>query len=227
MKEGQNVTLPSGVKKTKDEEMMWYFNGTRIAMINGDVNTTCYYDVNKGIFSGRLYGNVSTGSLTIKDIRPEHAGRYEAEYSKKSVKSETLNRIGEVTCHNKAVLNITDRDDIIKIFNVVVTASQSKSNKQRTGEKPVSDTTSPSETNKPRTGEKPVSNISMFSLFYLKIIFTNGLHHVSKYTFDLYTKGEITSVFNTDENYKCFFDHQDIIVISKEFNFESPKLIIV
>lgn len=139
-KEGENVKLLSGVvKKDTDEEVIWYFNDIRIAMINGGEETTCHYDANGVIFRGKLENDFKTGSLTINNIRPEHAGRYEAEYIERSNKRQSLSQLGVNRCDNTTVFKLTDSKYIKKIFNVEVIASPSETNEPRKGEKKVSD----------------------------------------------------------------------------------------
>lgn len=83
--EGETVKLSTGVVKDRHEEMQWYFNGIRIALINGNANKSCLYDGEGGIFKNRLEADYESGSLTIKNIGPEHAGQYQASYRNGSI----------------------------------------------------------------------------------------------------------------------------------------------
>uniref|UniRef100_A0A8C1LNQ2 Immunoglobulin subtype domain-containing protein n=1 Tax=Cyprinus carpio TaxID=7962 RepID=A0A8C1LNQ2_CYPCA len=80
--EGDRVTLNTDVTKGPNDTMLWYFEDTRIALINGHPSASCLYDGVGGRFRDRLEVDYKTGSLTITDIRSEHAGRYEAELDK-------------------------------------------------------------------------------------------------------------------------------------------------
>ncbi|XP_067252742.1 uncharacterized protein [Chanodichthys erythropterus] len=77
--EGDSVTLHTGVEKTHQDRMKWYFNDIRIAQINGDPSKTCT-DVQckdgDERFRGRLKLDHQTGSLTIMNTRTTDAGLY-------------------------------------------------------------------------------------------------------------------------------------------------------
>ncbi|XP_043078897.1 uncharacterized protein LOC122327533 isoform X2 [Puntigrus tetrazona] len=120
--EGDSVTLYTNISKKEHEKMLWYFEDTRIALINGHPDTSCLYDGEGGRFRDRLEVDYETGSLTIKNIRSEHAGRYEAEIirSESSGKRQSLNR--NRRCDSKKItkkISITP-DDTIKTFNMIV-----------------------------------------------------------------------------------------------------------
>ncbi|XDV24175.1 hypothetical protein PO909_028424 [Leuciscus waleckii] len=89
--EGDSVTLNSSLTEIqRDEEIFWRFgtNGPLIAKTDGVKNTIP--DVLDGRFRDRLKLDNKTGSLTIMNIRTEHAGVYEVEISGSS--SETKHR---------------------------------------------------------------------------------------------------------------------------------------
>ncbi|XDV23781.1 hypothetical protein PO909_028198 [Leuciscus waleckii] len=80
--EGDSVTLYTytNVKTNQQEDIKWYFNGIRIAQINGDLNQTCtdvQCNEDTERFRGRLKLDHQTGSLTITDITTEDSGLYE------------------------------------------------------------------------------------------------------------------------------------------------------
>ncbi|XP_050958125.1 uncharacterized protein LOC127159289 isoform X2 [Labeo rohita] len=127
VKEGDLVTLRTDITKKEHDKMLWYFDDTRIALINGHPNTSCLYDGEGGRFRDRLKVDYETGSLTITDIRSEHAGHYEAEIirSVSSGKRQSLNRNRKCdsTKITKKISN--SHDDTIKTFNMIVTADLS------------------------------------------------------------------------------------------------------
>ncbi|KAF4097262.1 uncharacterized protein LOC131531392 isoform X2 [Onychostoma macrolepis] len=121
--EGDPVTLYTNVTKGHHDIMRWYFEDTRIALINGHPNTSCVYDGESGRFRDRLKVDYKTGSLNITDIRAEHAGRYEAEIirSESSGKSESFNRPRKCD-GTKINKKNSDSKDIIKRFSLAVSA---------------------------------------------------------------------------------------------------------
>ncbi|XP_058617831.1 uncharacterized protein LOC131531221 [Onychostoma macrolepis] len=77
--EGDSVTLQTGVTEIQRVDLItWIFGAesTRIAQINRLVNKVSYYDGPDGRFEDRLKVDHQTGSLTIRNIRTEHAGLY-------------------------------------------------------------------------------------------------------------------------------------------------------
>ncbi|KAK9967213.1 hypothetical protein ABG768_001621 [Culter alburnus] len=124
--EGDSVTLNTGVTKQQRDKMLWYFNDTLIALINGEASKSCLYDGEGGIFRDRLQVDYETGSLTITNISPEHAGRYEANFiqSKSSGTSHSLNRNSK--CDSaKITRKMSNIGDTIKTFNLSVSTSLS------------------------------------------------------------------------------------------------------
>uniref|UniRef100_A0A9J8BH76 Si:dkey-19a16.1 n=1 Tax=Cyprinus carpio carpio TaxID=630221 RepID=A0A9J8BH76_CYPCA len=120
VKDGRSVTLRIDNTKQPNEMMLWYFNNIRIALIN-DPTTSCLYDGVGGTFSDRLEVDYETGSLTITETRPEHAGRYEAEIIRRdgSGKSESLNRPSK--CDSTRITQKTNNlGETIKTFQVTV-----------------------------------------------------------------------------------------------------------
>uniref|UniRef100_A0A9J8CN69 Uncharacterized protein n=1 Tax=Cyprinus carpio carpio TaxID=630221 RepID=A0A9J8CN69_CYPCA len=121
--EGENITLPSDVKQP-NETVLWYFEDTRIALINGEPSTSCLYYGKGEIFRDRLDVDYKTGSLIITDIRSEHAGRYETEIIRgnSTGKSVPLNR--KSNCDSTNINNkSSNNSNTIKTFNVHVNGS--------------------------------------------------------------------------------------------------------
>ncbi|XP_016085886.1 SLAM family member 5-like [Sinocyclocheilus grahami] len=78
--EGDSVTLQTSVTEIKRDHLItWTFGPerTRIAQINGLVQKISTYDGPDGRFRYRLKLDKQTGSLTITNITPQHAGLYE------------------------------------------------------------------------------------------------------------------------------------------------------
>jgi len=119
--EGGSVVLHTSVTKQQCDKMLWYFNDTRIAQINGQVDTSCLYDGEDGRFRDRVKVDYETGSLIITNIRSEHAGRYEAELiqSKSSGTSISLNRTSKCDS-TKITRKMSNIGDTIKTFIVSV-----------------------------------------------------------------------------------------------------------
>ncbi|KAF4097264.1 uncharacterized protein LOC131531397 [Onychostoma macrolepis] len=130
--EGNSVILKSDVTKQGRDKMLWYFNDTLIALINGDPTKSCLYDGEGEIFKGRLEVDFETGSLTITNIRPEHTGRYEANFikSKSSGTSQSLNRNGKCDSRKitKKMMNI---GDTVKTFSVSISANEESYNVEK------------------------------------------------------------------------------------------------
>ncbi|XP_052445366.1 uncharacterized protein LOC127987110 [Carassius gibelio] len=125
--EGDTVTLNTGIIKKEHDKLLWYFEDTRIALVNGHPNTSCLYDGEDGRFRDRLKVDYETGSLIITNITSQHTGRYEAEIirSESSGKRQSLNRNRKCDS-TKITKKITiSHDDNIKTFNVIVTAALS------------------------------------------------------------------------------------------------------
>ncbi|XDV23742.1 hypothetical protein PO909_028182, partial [Leuciscus waleckii] len=77
--EGDSVTLNTGVNTTRQEDFRWYYNGFRIAQINGDINKTCtdvQCNEDDERFRDRLKLDHQTGSLTIRNITNTDSGEY-------------------------------------------------------------------------------------------------------------------------------------------------------
>uniref|UniRef100_A0A672PRF8 Immunoglobulin domain-containing protein n=1 Tax=Sinocyclocheilus grahami TaxID=75366 RepID=A0A672PRF8_SINGR len=119
--EGDTVTLHTDINKKEHDKMLWYFEDTRIALINGHPNTSCLYDGEGGRFRDSLKVDYKTGSLIITDITTEHAGRYEAEIirSESSGKRQSLNRNRK--CDSRKITRriSISHDDTIKTFSMI------------------------------------------------------------------------------------------------------------
>lgn len=116
--EGDSVTLKSDVTKQGRDKMLWYFNDTLIALINGDPSKSCVYDGEGEIFKDRLSVDYETGSLTITNIRSKHAGRYETEIIK-SKSSETSQSNSECAS-TKIIKKKINIGDTVKTFSVSI-----------------------------------------------------------------------------------------------------------
>ncbi|XP_043078915.1 uncharacterized protein LOC122327540 isoform X2 [Puntigrus tetrazona] len=122
VKERDHVTLQSDVVKQGRDKMLWYFNDTLIALINGDPSKSCVYDGEGEIFRDRLTVDYETGSLTITNIGREHIGLYEANFikSESSGTSQSLNRNGKCDS-SKIIKKMINIGDIVKTFSVSIT----------------------------------------------------------------------------------------------------------
>ncbi|XP_026053234.1 uncharacterized protein LOC113039545 [Carassius auratus] len=89
--EGDSVSLHTNVTTTQQEEILWYFNDTRIAQITGDLSKICTdVQCNEGTerFRDRLNLEKQTGSLTIADINTADTGVYQLKIFSSSSFSE-------------------------------------------------------------------------------------------------------------------------------------------
>ncbi|XP_067253069.1 carcinoembryonic antigen-related cell adhesion molecule 3-like [Chanodichthys erythropterus] len=94
VKEGDSVTLHTGVQTNQREDIKWYFNDTLIAKINKDLSSICT-DVqcnNEGTerFRDRLKLDHQTGSLNITNTRNTDSGEYKLKIFSKSNDSEKI-----------------------------------------------------------------------------------------------------------------------------------------
>uniref|UniRef100_A0A8C1SVE6 Uncharacterized protein n=1 Tax=Cyprinus carpio TaxID=7962 RepID=A0A8C1SVE6_CYPCA len=80
MKEGDSLTLNSGLTEIKDDEIQWklVLEDILIAKIKKQTNSmTVYEEILDERFRDRLKLNKQTGSLTITNTTTQHAGVYE------------------------------------------------------------------------------------------------------------------------------------------------------
>ncbi len=76
VKNGDSVTLHTGVKTNQQQDIQWYFSSTRIAQITGDLSYICTDDQCKERFRNRLKLDKQTGSLTIMNTTTTDSGEY-------------------------------------------------------------------------------------------------------------------------------------------------------
>ncbi|XP_058617002.1 uncharacterized protein LOC131530644 isoform X2 [Onychostoma macrolepis] len=110
VKEGESVTLDPGVMKNPKDLMMWYFNDTLIAKINGDPSRICTDDQCEDAdvrFRNRLKLNHQTGSLTIMNTRITDSGLYHLEIITNS-SSFRRRHIISIVSQNSFSVPITD-----------------------------------------------------------------------------------------------------------------------
>uniref|UniRef100_A0A673KC97 Uncharacterized LOC107727406 n=1 Tax=Sinocyclocheilus rhinocerous TaxID=307959 RepID=A0A673KC97_9TELE len=91
--EGDSVTLHTVVQTNQQEDIKWYFSGTRIAEISGDLSKICTdVQCNEGTerFRDRLKLDNQTGSLTITNIRTTDSGLYKLVVLSSSSDSEMI-----------------------------------------------------------------------------------------------------------------------------------------
>ncbi|XP_051551327.1 uncharacterized protein LOC127439215 [Myxocyprinus asiaticus] len=119
VKEGNSVTLDSGVKKIQNDSMAWYFNDTRIAEISGDPSKLCA-DVMCNIderFRGRLQLD-QTGSLTITNTRTTDTGQYQLKAS--SRRRRSISKHDSKTFHLNVINACTSSGVVAGIFVCVL-----------------------------------------------------------------------------------------------------------
>uniref|UniRef100_A0A8C1DIS5 Zgc:171490 n=1 Tax=Cyprinus carpio carpio TaxID=630221 RepID=A0A8C1DIS5_CYPCA len=92
--EGDSVTLYTNVTTTQQDEILWYFNDTRIAVITGDLSRICtdvQCNEDTERFRDRLSLENQTGSLTIKNIQTADTGVYQLKiFSRSSISEKTF-----------------------------------------------------------------------------------------------------------------------------------------
>ncbi|XP_059424842.1 uncharacterized protein LOC132159347 [Carassius carassius] len=92
--EGDSVTIYTNVTTTQQEEILWYFNDIRIAVITGDLSRICtdvQCNEDTERFRDRLNLENQTGSLTITDINTADTGLYQLKiFSSSSISEKTF-----------------------------------------------------------------------------------------------------------------------------------------
>ncbi|XP_043078588.1 uncharacterized protein LOC122327350 [Puntigrus tetrazona] len=78
VKEGESVTLDTGMIQNPNDLLTWYFNDTQIT---GDQSQICTDDECKERFRDRLELDHQTGSLTIMNIKTTDSGFYKLQIS--------------------------------------------------------------------------------------------------------------------------------------------------
>uniref|UniRef100_A0A8C1P1K5 Ig-like domain-containing protein n=1 Tax=Cyprinus carpio TaxID=7962 RepID=A0A8C1P1K5_CYPCA len=128
--EGDSVTLYTNVTTTQQEEILWYFNDTRIAVIAGDLSRICT-DVQCNEDTERLRDRLNlenqTGSLTIKNIQTADTGVYQLKiFSSSSISDKTFSVTVDVPDKVKTISvkegeSVTFDPGVIKTANYVMT----------------------------------------------------------------------------------------------------------
>nr|XP_021325210.1 uncharacterized protein si:dkey-19a16.5 [Danio rerio] len=91
--EGDSINLHTDINEMKiNDDLLWKFGSENflIAKISMEKQIFSTYDVLDGRFKGRLQLDHKTGSLTITDIRSEHAGDYQVHISGAKRSSKTV-----------------------------------------------------------------------------------------------------------------------------------------
>ncbi len=117
---GNRVTLNTGVTNSPDDIFLWYFEDTLIALVNGHPGDSCLYYGKDEIFKDRLDMDHKTGSLIITTSRPEHTGRYQAEFIIHDSTSKTETIIMNSTCDQTKIYPKGSDLVIKKSFNLTV-----------------------------------------------------------------------------------------------------------
>uniref|UniRef100_A0A8C1ZJA2 Ig-like domain-containing protein n=1 Tax=Cyprinus carpio TaxID=7962 RepID=A0A8C1ZJA2_CYPCA len=126
---GDSVTLYTNVKTTQQEEILWYFNDTRIAAIAGDLSRICtdvQCNEDTERFRDRLNLENQTGSLTIKNIQTADTGVYQLKiFSRSSIRETTFSVTVDVPDKVKTISvkkgeSVTFDPGVIKTANYVM-----------------------------------------------------------------------------------------------------------
>ncbi|XP_048035740.1 SLAM family member 9-like [Megalobrama amblycephala] len=105
--EGDSVTLQTNTEIQTGDEITWTFGTNRSRLAETDGVTITIFDHLDERFRDRLKLDIKTGSLTITNIRTEHAGVYEVHISRRS--SETKYRFN-VTVYARLSVPVISRD---------------------------------------------------------------------------------------------------------------------
>ncbi|XP_026105520.1 uncharacterized protein LOC113077314 isoform X1 [Carassius auratus] len=124
VREGDSVTLHTGVQTDQQEDIKWYFKDTRIAQISGDLSKTCTdVECNEGTerFRDRLKLDHQTGSLTITNITNTDSGLYELKIISSSSSSD---KIFSVTVNG---VSAAEQDEVKEGESVTLDHGETKS----------------------------------------------------------------------------------------------------
>ncbi|XP_051978177.1 uncharacterized protein LOC127639896 isoform X2 [Xyrauchen texanus] len=117
VKEGESVSLDSGVTETLNYWITWYFNGILIAQINGNPSEACtdvQCDTGNERLRERLKLNHQTGSFTIINSRITDTGEYQREITSNS--SSISRRHRRISRRRRRSISFSSR----KTFSVTV-----------------------------------------------------------------------------------------------------------
>ncbi|XP_016355122.1 uncharacterized protein LOC107698585 isoform X2 [Sinocyclocheilus anshuiensis] len=102
VKEGEYITLDTGLIIDKKDLMMWYFNGFRLAYITGGPEIW----KSPQRFSDRLQLDHQTGSLNITNIKTTDSGLYKLEITN----SSSTNTLLSISCSRVKRFHVTVSD---------------------------------------------------------------------------------------------------------------------
>ncbi|XP_073793247.1 uncharacterized protein si:dkey-19a16.12 isoform X2 [Danio rerio] len=88
--EGESATLNAGIVKTQKDRIRWYFNGSRIAELNGDQVKICVDDVCPDRFRGRLQLDNTSGSLIVTNTRKTDSGLYQLQINSRRTEKKFI-----------------------------------------------------------------------------------------------------------------------------------------
>uniref|UniRef100_A0A672N7D6 Ig-like domain-containing protein n=1 Tax=Sinocyclocheilus grahami TaxID=75366 RepID=A0A672N7D6_SINGR len=99
---GSSVTLNTDDKVQKDDQILWLYKADNPYTIIAEINRqNIYIDATNTTFEKRLQIDSRTGSLTIRNIRPEHSGLYKLQIIRNRIfshKSFTVALLSSFCC---------------------------------------------------------------------------------------------------------------------------------
>ncbi|XP_039538592.1 uncharacterized protein LOC120486567 [Pimephales promelas] len=122
VKDGESVTLYTGVIKNPSDVMMWYYNDTLIAEISGDQSQICTDDQCEERFRERLELDHQTGSLTITHTTNTHSGEYTLQINNSRFSITKIFSVFANDSHVETPLHLRSGVRIIEICSYVFLA---------------------------------------------------------------------------------------------------------